>query len=243
MTRPSSTSPESPESEDPHQALRRVRSFVRREGRLTPAQAHALQELWPRYGLELAPEPLDLDAVFGRQAPRVLEIGFGDGEGLLETASAHPERDYLGIEVHRPGVGRLLRGVESGQIPNVRAWCADAVEVLDTQLCDASLDAVHVFFPDPWPKKRHHKRRLIQPAFAQLVRRRLKIGGLLHSATDWGDYAEHMRDVLEAADGFENALGAGQFAPRPGDRPLSKFERRGQALGHPVWDLLYRRTV
>lgn len=221
---------------------RRVRSFVRREGRLTPAQAQALEELWPRYGLELAPQALDLDAVFGRRVPRVLEIGFGDGEGLLETAGAHPERDFLGVEVHRPGVGRLLRGIADRQLSNVRVWCADAVEVLETQLPDDSLDAVHVFFPDPWPKKRHHKRRLIQPGFAALVRRRLKIDGVLHGATDWGDYAEHMRDVLEAAEGFENTLGPGRYAPRPGDRPLTKFERRGQALGHPVWDLIYRRV-
>lgn len=242
-------SPERPECEAAESAAgdsgrppqRRVRSFVRREGRLTPAQADALERLWPRYGLEPAPQPPDLDFVFGRRAPRTLEIGFGDGQSLLELAGHHPDSDFLGVEVHRPGVGRLLRRLEAERLDNVRVWCADAVEVLESQIPDAALAAVHLFFPDPWPKKRHHKRRLLQPDFAQLVRRKLEIGGVLHTATDWSDYAEHMRDVLEAAEGLVNIAGPGQYAPRPAYRPLTKFERRGQALGHSVWDLLYRR--
>ncbi len=220
---------------------RRVRSFVRREGRMTRAQRRALATMWTRFGIDLPDGALDLDACFGRRAPRVLEIGFGDGEALLALARRHPELDCLGIEVHRPGIGHLLLQLESEGIDNVRVVCADAAEVLERHLPDASMDRMLLFFPDPWAKKRHHKRRIVQPAFAELARRRLKPGGRLEMATDWEDCARHMREVMEAAAGFENLAGAGHYAPRPDDRPPTRFERRGERLGHRVWDLAFVR--
>ncbi|NIR60351.1 MAG: tRNA (guanosine(46)-N7)-methyltransferase TrmB [Gammaproteobacteria bacterium] len=222
---------------------RRVRSFVRREGRLTSAQRRALEELWPRYGIDVGPGGLDLDAAFGRRAPRVLEIGFGGGEALAAAAERHPENDYLGVEVYRPGIGRLLLELEARGIDNVRVCLADAVELLGAAVPPASLDAIHVFFPDPWPKKRHHKRRLIQPGFAALLARALRPGGTLRLATDWPDYARHMLEVLEATDALENLEGPGRCAPRPAERPVTRFEARGEARGHPVWDLAYRRRA
>lgn len=221
---------------------RPIRSFVRREGRLTAGQQRALDVLWPRFGLELpaAGQPLDLDAAFRRQAPRVLEIGFGNGESLAEQAAAHPERDYLGIEVHRPGVGHLLMEVEKRHLDNVRVMMADAAEVLAHHLPDASLHGVQLFFPDPWPKKRHHKRRLVQPPWVRQVAAKLAPGGFLHLATDWADYAEHMLAVLDAETDLENTCGPGQFSPR-GERPETKFERRGLRKGHQVFDLYYRK--
>lgn len=219
-----------------------VRSFVRRQGRLTAGQQRALDVLWGRYGVDITPEPLDLDRVFGRQAPRTLEIGFGNGAALAAMAAVHPEHDYLGIEVHRPGVGALLLRLETQGLENVRVICADAVEVLTTALPDASLAAVHVFFPDPWHKKRHHKRRLIQPVIATLIARKLHSGGYLHLATDWDDYAQGMLQALDAAPEFCNNAGAGHFSLRPEQRPLTRFEQRGQRLGHLVWDLIYTRT-
>ncbi|MGE0080430.1 MAG: tRNA (guanosine(46)-N7)-methyltransferase TrmB [Thiohalomonadaceae bacterium] len=222
--------------------LRTVRSFVRRQGRITVAQERALEELWPRFGIEAGEEPLDLDALFGRKAPRVLEIGFGDGGNLAAMAEAHPENDYLGIEVHRPGVGRLLMQVGEKGLANVRVMCTDAVEVLTRQIPEDSLDAVLLFFPDPWHKTRHHKRRIVQPAFAELVRRKLVIGGRFHMATDWEDYARHMLDVMQSAPGFRNCSPQGDYIPRPDYRALTKFERRGQRLGHGVWDLMFTRT-
>jgi tRNA (guanine-N7-)-methyltransferase len=214
---------------------------VRREGRLTPAQKRALDMLWPRYGLDNADTPLDFVAVFGRVAPAVLEIGFGNGAALAQLAAAHPENDYLGIEVHRPGVGQVLNLLAAQGSVNVRVLVADAAEVLAARIPDDSLAAVHLWFPDPWPKKRHHKRRLVQPAFARLVRRKLKVGGLFHLATDWREYAGWMMTVMSVADGFENAEGAGRYAGR-GERPLTKFERRGTRLGHGVWDLRFVRA-
>lgn len=214
----------------------RIRSFVRREGRMTPAQKQALERLWPQYGVDL---PLTR-ALFSRDAPRTLEIGFGNGEHLLAQATAHPDTDYLGIEVHRPGVGRLLQGLDRAQISNVRVFCVDAVEVLQ-QLEAGSLDCMQLYFPDPWPKVRHHKRRLVQPGFAALVARVLKPGGRWLLATDWRHYAEQMRDVLNAQAEFANLAGEGQFVPRPAERPLTRFERRGLKLGHEVFDLAYRR--
>lgn len=222
--------------------LRTVRSFVRRQGRITPAQERALAELWPRFGIEARDELLDLDTVFGRKAPRVIEIGFGDGGNLAAMAEAHPENDYLGIEVHRPGVGRLLMQVGEKGLSNVRVMCTDAMEVLTRQIPDASLGAVLLLFPDPWHKARHHKRRIVQPGFAELVRNKLVIGGRFHMATDWEDYARHMLDVMSAAPGFQNCSPQGDYIPRPDFRVLTKFERRGQRLGHGVWDLAFTRT-
>ena len=223
-----------------HPLQRKIRSFVRREGRMTRAQQDALARLHDTYILA-AHQIKDLDAVFGRQAPRVMEIGFGMGDALAAMAQADPRRDYLGVEVHRPGVGSLLLRLEKDEITNVRIVCADAVEVLHDHLADGALDALHLFFPDPWPKKRHHKRRIVQAEFAALVGSKLRPGGRFHMATDWEDYARHMLAVMEAAPGFHNVAGAGEFAPRPLQRPLTKFERRGQQLGHAVWDLLYAR--
>ncbi len=220
---------------------RPIRSFVRREGRITEAQKRALEELLPRYGVPEDDAPLDPAALFGREAPLHVEIGFGNGEVLAAMAAAHPQNDYLGIEVHRPGVGALLRRLEAEGLTNVRIIGADARDVLERRIPDDALDVVSIFFPDPWPKKRHRKRRLVQPAFMQLLRRKLKIGGRLNLATDWEDYAQHMLAVLSVAEGFENSMGAHQFAPRPAARPPTKFERRGQRLGHAVRDMVFRR--
>jgi tRNA (guanine-N7-)-methyltransferase len=218
-----------------------IRSFVLRTGRMTAAQSRALADLWPRYGIEPAEGPLDLDAVFARQAPRTVEVGFGDGELLVTLAAAHPERDYLGFEVHTPGVGHcLLRAAELG-LSNVRVMRADAVEMLQRCIAAESLDEVMVYFADPWPKKRHHKRRIVQTAFASLVASRLRSGGHLRLATDWVPYAEWMRDVLDPHPDFVNAAGADGYVPRPAERPVTKFERRGERLGHEVRDLQYRR--
>ena len=221
--------------------LRRIRSFVRREGRLTPGQQRAMDELFPQFGIAEGAEQLDLDAIFGRHAPRILEIGFGNGESLAEIAKNHPDNDYIGIEVHRPGVGHLLIKIEELGLTNVRVICADAVEVLEKQIPDGALDALYLFFPDPWHKKRHHKRRQVQPEWAQLVRRKLKLGGLLHMATDWENYAEHMLEVLSAAEGFKNTSTSSAYVPKPDYRPETKFERRGQRLGHGVWDLVFEK--
>jgi len=221
---------------------RRIRSFVRREGRLTRGQQRALDELFPKYGVSLDDGLLDFVRLFGRAAPVMLEIGFGNGAALLEMARRQPEANFLGIEVHRPGVGNLLLQMEKQNIGNIRVSRDDAVEVLARQIPDASLARVCLFFPDPWHKKRHHKRRIVQPDFVQLVRRKLVPGGEFHLATDWEDYARHMLAVLDAAEGFGNVAGPGRFIPRPASRPRTRFEARGERLGHGVWDLLYRRT-
>ena len=222
------------------QPQRRIRSFVRREGRLTAGQRRALEVLWPLYGIE-GEEPLDLDGEFGRSAPRTLEIGFGNGDSLAQMAAAAPEEDFLGIEVHRPGIGHLLQEIEARGLRNVRLMNRDAVEVLERQILPASLDRVLLFFPDPWHKKKHHKRRILQPRFIALLARALRPGGRFHMATDWQDYAEHMRAEMEQATDFRNVAGPGQYAERPAYRPTTKFERRGQRLGHGVWDLVYER--
>jgi tRNA (guanine-N7-)-methyltransferase len=222
-------------------APRRIRSFVLRQGRITGAQARAFGAHWARYGLDYAGAPRDLDAVFGRRAPRVLEIGFGNGQQLHASAQADRARDHLGIEVHRPGVGRLLMALARDSIPNVRVWCHDAVEVLEHEIAPGSLAEVRVYFPDPWPKLRHHKRRLVQPAFAALIASRLARGGLLHLATDWRDYALHMLAVLDACPALRNTAGPGQFTACPAWRSETHFERRGRRLGHEVHDLLYVR--
>jgi tRNA (guanine-N7-)-methyltransferase len=222
------------------QARRRgIRSFVLRAGRMGTGQVRALEALGPLYVIPYAPAPLDLDAVFGRTAPRVLEIGFGMGAATAAIALAHADTEYLGVEVHTPGVGALLKRIGELNLTNLRIIQHDAVEVLEHMLPDASLDGVHIFFPDPWHKKRHHKRRLIQPAFVALLAQKLKPGGYLHLATDWADYARQMLDVLGADPHLVNTTEG--FAPRPAYRPLTKFEQRGVRLGHGVWDLIFKR--
>ena len=221
---------------------RRIRSFVMRAGRMTEGQQKGWDLGFPRFGLSIDDGRLDWDAVFLQPGRRVVEIGFGMGDSLLEMAKADPGSHFVGIEVHRPGVGRLLGGVLETQLSNVRVYAEDAVEVFERCIDDASLDAVQVYFPDPWHKKRHHKRRLIQPPFVALLSRKLKPGGVLHLATDWENYAEQMLEVLDAAEPLINTIGPGQYAPRPGHRPETKFERRGARLGHGVWDLLYQRV-
>jgi tRNA (guanine-N7-)-methyltransferase len=216
---------------------RSIRSFVVRAGRITAAQTRALDELWPQYGIEYQALPLDLDAVFGRQAPRAVEIGFGNGEHLAKLANEHPERDYLGIEVHRPGVGHLMLLASTNNSSNVRAICHDAVEVFEQQITPASLDEIFVLFPDPWHKKRHNKRRLIQSPFVALLVSRLKVGGILHLATDWQPYAEQMLEVIQASSDLKNLSPTRDWMPRPEHRDPTRFEKRGARLGHGVWDL------
>lgn len=221
-----------------------VRSFVRRAGRTTTGQAKALQTLGPRFVLPYAPTPLDADTAFGRRAPLILEIGFGMGEATAHIARLRPHDNFLCCEVHEPGVGALLKRIGEQNIANIRIVQHDAVEVLTHMLPEASLDGVHIFFPDPWHKKRHHKRRLIQPPFVALLASRLKPGGYVHCATDWQPYAEQMLEVLSAEQRLANAsadAALGGYAPRPDYRPLTKFEQRGLRLGHGVWDLVFTR--
>jgi tRNA (guanine-N7-)-methyltransferase len=220
---------------------RAIRSFVVRAGRMTGAQERAWRELWPALGIENGEEPLDFATAFGRDAPVVLEIGFGNGESLVALASNHAERNYLGLEVHPPGVGHLLLCCEAGQLSNVRVICEDAVQVLQRRVPDASLDEVLLYFPDPWPKKRHHKRRIVQPSFVELVTRKLKSGGVLRMATDWQPYAEHMLATARSSPVLQNESAPGDYVDRPDSRPLTRFERRGQRLGHGVWDLAFRK--
>lgn len=222
---------------------RTIRSFVIRGGRQTVAQERAMAELWPRYGVEFDQQPIDLDQTFGRRAPRMLEIGFGAGEALLAFAQAHPELDCIGVEVHKPGVGHLLLGAEAAGLKNLRVICHDAVEVLQQQLAPGSIQLIHIFFPDPWHKKRHHKRRLIQPELVQLLARVLAIGGTLRLATDWEHYAMQMREVIDASPSFANDAPGTGFVARSEERPLTRFERRGHRLGHGVWDLSYTRIA
>ena len=220
---------------------RAIRSFVTRSGRITSAQERALHDLWPKYGVELGAAPLDLDALFGRRARRVAEIGFGNGDNLLALAASRPAEDFLGIEVHRPGVGRLLLQLEERALGNVRVVCGDAVEVLERYLGGPWLDEILILFPDPWPKKRHHKRRLIQAPFVALLSERLKAGGALRLATDWQPYAAEMLATLAAETRLRNVAGDGGFIPRPTERSPTRFERRGERLGHQVWNLEFRR--
>jgi tRNA (guanine-N7-)-methyltransferase len=219
---------------------RPVRSFVLRQSRMSPAQKRAFDALMPNYGIPFATFPLDFDRVFGRRAPRVLEIGFGMGETTARIAAQHPEIDYLGSEVHTPGVGSLLRRVAALELSNVRVVQHDAVEVLEHMIAPGSLDGAHIFFPDPWPKKRHHKRRLIQPPFVALLVSRIKAGAYVHVATDWQDYAQQIMKVLSDNPLLVNTSDG--FAPRPAYRPLTKFENRGLKLGHSVWDVVFRRA-
>jgi len=232
--------PENPDSESADLRRRPIRSFVLRQGRLTAAQQRAIETAMPRYGVPYAPQMLALDALFGRkESPKVLEIGFGMGDSTAAIAAANPDIDYLGIEVHGPGVGNLLRLIEASDLKNVRLIQHDAVEVLNNMIADGSLDGVHIFFPDPWHKKRHHKRRLIQGAFINMLCSKLKAGAYLHVATDWQEYAEWVLEVLNAEPLLQNT--AADYAPRPDYRPLTKFEKRGINLGHGVWDLIFLR--
>jgi tRNA (guanine-N7-)-methyltransferase len=262
--------------------LRTVKSYVRRQGRITKKQTQALEKLGSKYGIEFQETVINFDKIFACEAPTIptafqvemrrkcsreaectnmymstetslqqnrslkgegyiLEIGFGMGQALLAMAQQNPQQNFIGIEVHRPGVGNLLSELEAQQINNVRVFCADAVEVLRYCIPDHFLSGINIFFPDPWPKKRHHKRRLIQTDFVLLLQQKLKSQGFLHLATDWQHYAEHMMAVLNTVPGFINAAGEGNFMPRPENRPLTKFEQRGQQLGHEVWDLVFYR--
>ena len=220
---------------------RRIRSFVLRAGRTTAAQERALEQLWPTFGLDLQQVPLDLARVFGRDAPRCLEIGFGVGEVIGSLAEANPNIDYLGIEVHRAGVGRLLLRAEQSSLRNLRVICHDAVDVLRDCVPDASFDEILVFFPDPWHKKRHHKRRLIEASFAGLLASKLRQGGILRLATDWEEYAQQMLMVCNAEPMLQSLSTDSTYVPRPDFRPPTRFERRGERLGHGVWDLAYSR--
>jgi len=238
--KPDALTPAPPPVDEEDERRRPVRSFVLRAGRMGTGQMRALAELGPRFLIPYSSSPLDLDTAFGRASPRVLEIGFGMGAATAAIAQAHPETDYLGVEVHTPGVGALLKRIGELGLTNLRIIQHDAVEVLEYMLPDASLAGVHIFFPDPWHKKRHHKRRLIQPAFVALLAEKLKPSGYLHLATDWADYAEQMLAVLSAQPNLANT--ADGYAPRPEYRPLTKFEQRGMRLGHGVWDLIFRKA-
>lgn len=219
---------------------RPIRSFVLRQGRMSNAQTRALETLLPRWGIPYQETLLDLDTAFGRVAPKILEIGFGMGDSTATIAAAHPQNDYLGIEVHGPGVGSLLNQIEALGLTNLRVIQHDAVEVLKHMIAPASLDGMHIFFPDPWHKKKHHKRRLIQPELVALLCEKLRPGGYLHAATDWQEYAEHILAALTAEPGLANT--AANYAPKPDYRPLTKFEQRGIKLGHGVWDIVFRRV-
>ncbi|MEP6942910.1 MAG: tRNA (guanosine(46)-N7)-methyltransferase TrmB [Betaproteobacteria bacterium] len=220
-------------------ALRPIRSFVLRQGRFSPAQREAYETLLPKFGVAYSASPLDLERVFGRAHPKILEIGFGMGETTAAIAASMPDRDFLAIDVHAPGVGSLLRQIDHANLSNVRVMRHDAVEVVANSITREALAGVHVFFPDPWPKKRHHKRRLLKPAFVGALSARLAHGGYLHVATDWEEYATEILATLDAESSLVNT--ARGFAPRPDYRPLTKFERRGLARGHGVWDLVFRR--
>lgn len=227
--------------QDSQLTSRAIRSFVVRNGRMTPSQAKALDRLLPLYGIEYEDSQLNLAASFGRDAPLWVETGFGNGDALLAMASAHPENNYLGIEVHAPGVGHLLAQIEQQSISNVRVIRHDAIEVFANMLAPGSVSRALLFFPDPWPKKRHHKRRILQPEFLSLIESRLQQGGVLHCATDWAEYAEEMLELLSASDLFSNLDSGSGYSSKPAYRPETKFERRGLRLGHGVFDLLFKK--
>ncbi|KZN28889.1 tRNA (guanine-N(7)-)-methyltransferase [Pseudoalteromonas luteoviolacea S2607] len=223
--------------------IRKVRSFVKREGRLTKGQAAALEKCWPTLGLEHSQGLLNFSEIFGNDNDVVVEIGFGMGKSLVEMAKNNPQQNFIGIEVHRPGVGACLMEADEQGITNLRVFEHDAVEVLADCIADGSLSKLQLFFPDPWHKKRHHKRRIVQPEFAQKIRAKLKVGGVFHMATDWENYAEHMLEVMQQAEGYSNQSETNDYVPRPEFRPLTKFEQRGHRLGHGVWDLMFERTA
>lgn len=221
---------------------RRIRSFVLRSGRMTEAQQRAYDENWDQWGLEHNDGVLDVNTAFGRDADTVLEIGFGMGQSLVTMAAQSPQTNFVGVEVHRAGVGKLLHGTQEQSLDNIRVYCHDAVEILRDCIAADSLAGVQIFFPDPWHKRRHNKRRLIQPGFIEFLVTRLRPGGTLHVATDWQHYAEQIMAVLSACDQLHNSCSRGEYAPRPELRPLTKFEARGERLGHGVWDLIFYRS-
>ncbi|PKF50076.1 tRNA (guanosine(46)-N7)-methyltransferase TrmB [Enterovibrio nigricans] len=231
-----------PEMTEDGKVLRKIRSFVRREGRLTKGQEQAMNDCWPTMGIDFEEKQLNWTEVFGNDNPVVLEIGFGMGASLVEMAKNAPEKNFIGIEVHSPGVGACLMAARDAGITNLRVMCHDAVEVFEHMLPVASLETVQLFFPDPWHKARHHKRRIVQPEFVQMLRDKLKIGGIFHMATDWENYAEHMVEVMDVAPGYKNTATDGSYIERPEERPLTKFEARGHRLGHGVWDMKYARV-
>lgn len=235
-----SDTPTSPDTEQ-RPFSERIRTFMPRSSPLNTSQQRGLDEFAPRYVLTLTQGPLDPATVFGRQAPLTVEIGFGMGHTLVQMAEEAPERDFVGIEIHKPGVAQFCFDAGSRDLPNLRCYSEDAVEVLEKAVADASVDTLQLFFPDPWQKARHHKRRFVRPDLIALVRQKLRIGGRFHMATDWAPYAEWMLEHMESAPGFGNAWRKGEYHPRPDWRPLTKFEKRGQNQGHGVWDLIYER--
>jgi tRNA (guanine-N7-)-methyltransferase len=218
-----------------------IRSFVIRAGRITTGQKAAFDSWWPTYGLSLYKGAIDPSTIFGRTAPLVLEIGFGMGDSLLEMVKNEPEKNFIGIEVHPPGVGKLINEAGKAGVKNLRVYMADAMDVLEDCIPDASIDRLQLYFPDPWHKKKHNKRRIVQPNFVQTLRPKLKIGGIFHMATDWQPYAEHMMEVMNSSEKYSNVSTANGYSERPEYRPITKFERRGERLGHGVWDLLFQR--
>ncbi|WP_317932155.1 tRNA (guanosine(46)-N7)-methyltransferase TrmB [Halioxenophilus sp. WMMB6] len=218
-----------------------IRSFVIRAGRMTDGQKNAFARSWQQYGVSLFSGPINVEQLFGRQAPLVVEVGFGMGDSLLQMCKLEPEKDFIGIEVHPPGVGRLINNAELDGVANLKVFMADATDVLEDCIADSSLARFQLYFPDPWHKKKHHKRRIVQPEFVALIQRKLQPGGICHFATDWQEYAEQMLEILSAAEGLDNCAGAGNYHPRPEHRPVTKFERRGENLGHGVWDLMFAK--
>lgn len=232
----------SPEYNEDGRIMRRVRSFVRRQGRLTKRQEDALEKEWAEMGIDFINEPFDFAKVFNNSNPVTLEIGFGMGASLVTMASQNPQQNFLGIEVHAPGVGACLASAKEENVSNVRVMCHDAIEVLDCMVPNESLAMVQLFFPDPWHKAKHNKRRIVQAPFAEKIRSKLAVGGVFHMATDWEPYAGHMLDVMKSVEGYKNLSPTGDYVPRPESRPETKFEKRGQRLGHGVWDLMFERT-
>ncbi|MFV2061767.1 MAG: tRNA (guanosine(46)-N7)-methyltransferase TrmB [Gammaproteobacteria bacterium] len=227
------------EKNEKGQYLRRIKSYVLREGRLTSSQARAMKELYPKFGLEHQQQLLDFNSVFGRTAPCFLDIGFGTGTSMIHMAELHPDHNLLGVEVHGPGVGSLLLQVEKKNLSNIRVVYHDVMDVLNNMIPDESLSGVFLFFPDPWHKRKHHKRRLVQESFIELLRQKLIPSGFFHMATDWQHYAQHMMKEMCSAQGFKNQKGDNNYSQRPDYRPITKFEQRGQRLGHGVWDLIF----
>ncbi|MFC3031073.1 tRNA (guanosine(46)-N7)-methyltransferase TrmB [Pseudoalteromonas fenneropenaei] len=240
MTELSKTTLEQAENEG--KFIRKVRSFVKREGRLTKGQAAAIDKCWATMGLTHDMGLLNLAEVFGNNNDVVLEIGFGMGKSLVEMAKNNPDQNFIGIEVHKPGVGACLMDADAQGVTNLRVFEHDAIEILADCIADGSISTLQLFFPDPWHKKRHHKRRIVQLEFAESLRKKLKIGGVFHMATDWENYAEHMLEVMSQAPGYENVSADKTYVPRPEHRPLTKFEQRGHRLGHGVWDLMFKRV-